>query len=310
MKQSTSIDPSLSPEGIRRKLEGRLEVVEDAFRSMALLVKLLRKRRWEHRLYPHLELLSHVIAQEPELEGALASIRQRARLEHWPQTLPVLRLAGEVEALQERLVRRARVCLGDPGTSGASLAEILRRLEERARSVALPLPSPDEPVLLKEGFSPRVFLPVVLSMGLPLAPIPFIGVLPALGEFALAGIYGGAIGLWLLSSSWWLRRQSHRSGRLWVTQEQLIWMPSRGEPRRMPLRSLVPGGARVTSPHSAVVEVEGGPPLELAFMGNVGKLVARLNFITTWTEASGSLPDAIQKLDETEARRDRRHRVR
>jgi hypothetical protein len=310
MKQSTSIDPSLSPEGIRRKLEGRLEVVEDAFRSMALLGKLLRKRRWEHRLYPHLELLSQVIAQEPALGEALAGIRQRARLEHWPKTLPALRLAGEVEELKERLVQRARACLGDASTSRESLAELLRRLEERARTVVLPLSSPDEPVLLKDGFSPRVFLPAVLSMGLPLAPVPFIGVLPSLGDFALAGIYGGAIGLWLLFSSWWLRRQSHRSGRLWVTREQLIWVPSQGDPRRVPLRSLVPGGARVVSPHRAVVEVEGGPPLELAFMGNVSKLVTVLNFINTWTDASDSLLTVIQKLDEKEARRDRRHRVR
>lgn len=310
MKQRTSTDPSLSPEGVRRKLEGRLEVVEDACRSLALLEKILRKRRWEHRLYPHLELLSQVIAQEPALAGALASIRHRAQLEHWPQTLPALRLAGEVEELQERLVRRAHACLGDPGTSRASLAETLRRLERRARAVVLPLPSPGEPVLLKEGFWPRFLLPAVLSMGLPLAPAPFIGVLPYLGDFALGGIFGGSLSLWLLFSSWWIKRQSHRSGSLWVTREQLIWVPSRGDPRQVPLRSLVPGGARVTSRHSAVIEVEDGPPLELAFIGDMGRLVHRLNLITTWKGVSDSLARALQALNEKDARRNRRRRVR
>lgn len=282
-----------SPEDIRRKLEGRLEVLEAASQSYAALERLLRSRRWVYDVAPDLGLLWGVARQEPTLQEALAYIRQRARLEHWPESVPALRLAHHVERLRERLLERTRVCLGERELSGKSLVTALFRLEQRV--LELPAPeTPEEVVLLRRKFD-LTPLAVLAGFGILLA----VGSLGGEGHVSLVRAVMTVGTLMLIAI--WFGMQYPNSGTLWVTQERLVWEPVRGFPIQVPLHALVPGGARADLSFGVVVELEGKASLHFPVISNRAWVVTRLNFITSWEGDAASLIQAIQEMDAREA---------
>lgn len=128
--------PALPTEAeIRLQLEGRLEVVEGARERYARLASVLSGWRWWPRLSRQLRVLHRVWQYEPELEEALARVLHRAEVAGWPATLPLLERVREVAALRTRVEALARQRLAELGLESAegSLAQVLSRLEERAR---------------------------------------------------------------------------------------------------------------------------------------------------------------------------------
>ncbi|HEX5753528.1 MAG TPA: hypothetical protein VFZ09_45445 [Archangium sp.] len=249
--------PLPSSDAIRRQLEGGLEVLEAAHAHYTTLEEALRAPKWKLHLRSRLETLREAIRQEPALIEALERLHHRARSEGWAGTEPALVLAQEVKGLRARVGALASRQLGPPEERETGLARRLDRLERSVlQSIPTPL-APGEKLLCSGGFSPSLFLPgVLLLLGLSWMP-------------------GSRVwwGTWLLLTALCFWLQYRRSGRYWLTERRLIWLPMRGEPLQVsPLDIRDPSGSGFRYPKSVKVLLEDGHFLLLAFISRAGLL--------------------------------------
>jgi hypothetical protein len=250
-------------EDVRRQLEGRLEVLEAAHAHYTALEEALRGPKWKLHLRPRLDTLRETIRQEPALVEALERLHHRARSEGWAGTEPALVLAHEVEELRARVGAFASRHPGSPDDQETPLARRLERLEQ---SVTQSLPAPlarGEKLLCAGRFSPSLSLP-----GLLLLPgLFFIHCGTAVGTrgegWLLDPVFWGA---WLVLTALCLWSQYRRSGRFWLTENRLIWLPTRGDPLEISPRDIRLGGSGYRYPKSVKVDLADGRTLHLAFI--------------------------------------------
>jgi hypothetical protein len=258
----------LSSEDVRRQLEGRLEVLETAHAHYRALEEALQKPKWKLHLRPRLEMLREAIRQEPALVEALERLHHRARSEGWSETEPALVLAHEVEGLRARVGALTSHHLGPSETP-------LERLE---RSVVQSLPAPlapGEKLLCSGRFSPSLSLPgVALLLGFSLThcatPLGIRGE-PGAPVFAFWGA-------WMVFTALYFWFQYRRSGRFWLTENRLIWLPTRGDPLQVPLHDIRhPGGSDFRYPKGVKVVLGDGHILHLQFISRARRCASQLS---------------------------------
>jgi hypothetical protein len=251
----------------RRKLEGGIEVLEAAHTHYAALEKALRKWKWKHHLRPRLETLRETIRQEPALVEALDRLHHRARAEGWTETEPALALAREVEALQARVGALASSRLGPPG-----------RLDQLELSVIHTHPrlAPGEKIVFTGGFSPSLAGSGLLLLEVGLACFAANQMIRDAGETPSS--WGWLWPVWLALAAVGFWRQYQRSGRFWLTEQRLIWLPTRGEPLQLPLRDIQSDGIRVCIPKGVRVHLKDGSTLHLDFLSQATRFADRLRY--------------------------------
>lgn len=242
-RASVATPQGLSPEDVRRRLEGRAEVLEAARARYAALESLLASRRWKHRLRTKPGQVAQWREHEPEVAEALERAKRRAAQEGWPEDTPVLATVRELAARRTRLeaLARRRLASVAPVSGAPSLEEDLSRLDALVRKQDTLALGPGE-VLVFEGrqkadASARV-PPVLLfllgsSAVLAVCAILVEKVLGAGGEWSML--------LLLLATMPWFV-VGMRSGRARLTSERLLWEPLWREPVAVPLDSIPEGG--------------------------------------------------------------------
>lgn len=261
--------PLPSSEDIRRQLEGGLEVLEAAHAHYTALEEALQAPKWKLHLRPRLETLREASRQEPALVEALERLHHRARSEGWARTEPALVLAHEVEELRARVGALASRQLGPPEDREEPLARRLDRLEQSViQSLPAPL-APGEKLLCSGGFSPSLSMPgLLLLLGLSFTHCGSTVGIRGPGS----GVWWGA---WVLLTALCFWRQYRRSGRFWLTESRLIWLPTRGDLLQVPLLEIrPPGGSR--SHESVKVELMDGHTLHLAFISRAKRFADAL----------------------------------
>jgi hypothetical protein len=145
-----STDASLQ-ESLRRQLEGRWEHVEQARVRYDGLLQQLGAFDWRQRLRSQPERLTSVHEQEPHLTEVLDYVEHRAEREHWPANHPGLSVLRALRSQRTRLEKLARKRLAVlTSEKGASLHEVLGRLETLLREPLPEHPGSTEPMLLTE----------------------------------------------------------------------------------------------------------------------------------------------------------------
>jgi len=267
---------SLSAEDIRRRLEGRAEVLEAARSRAAALESALASRRWKRRLRARPDLVPAWREHTPAVAEALERVRRRAQVEGWPEDTPVLVDVRALVAGQKRLVALARRRLASlTRVSGEpSLEEDLPRLDALLRQRASFSLGPGE-VLVFEGQRkaeapvpvPRLGWALVLVTLVLMGSAVFIDKVLGVGqEWVLPLMVLGAVP-WLVVAL--------RSGRVRLTSERLLWEPFLGEPVAVPLDSIPAGGVQL-DPALLDVRVEGERRVHLRHMGDAGQLAVLL----------------------------------
>ncbi|HZH76419.1 MAG TPA: hypothetical protein VEY88_10315 [Archangium sp.] len=240
-----------------------------------------------------LELLREQLRQEPELEKALTRIRQRARVEEWPDMEPALVLARGVEKCRTRLQALTHERLGRP-MARECFAERLARLHQvLAQTIAAPVSS-QERVLDHGAFEAYTPTPIwqclwVLNFLLIAVGCQFL-MLCASGY--MMRIHGngipirsfitvtmlGLVMLRLTSNSpllyLWELCQYRRSGRFWLTPERLVWHPTGKDPIHIPLQAITPGGVRLRPARSVEVRLVDGRTIRLHHIHGAERLVS------------------------------------
>lgn len=255
----------LTAEDVRRRLEGRMELIDAAASRYATLEKRLKSIAWKHQLRARPELTQEVLAQEEPLEEAIARTQRRGELEGWPETLPALEPLREVlrrRARVEGLVRKRLEELTGP-TEAPSLKRDLAHLERLVLQVSSITLEPGETRLLemqKNQSIPKplaaiifLFIPLVHLLALTAGPTLLLG---------LVGVFLTLLAVFIL-----------RSGQFWLTSERLIWRPLLGEPISVPLRSIRDKGVRVDRILRSV-RVEGERTLNVRHVEPLEKLAA------------------------------------
>lgn len=228
----------------RRKLEGRVEVLEAALPRYQRLHAALRHGDWEARLREQPSLTEEVREGDAACLEALERVEKRAELEHWGWNTPVLVLVREVKACRERMeacvrkrLRSVAAVRGRP-----SLEEALRRLEAIVRIPVSLLREPGESFALPCGtlngwkqnlaaFAYFLGMVCLLCMALG-ALLEDANPLAWLLWLAPVLLTGGAI----------LAFRALRPGVLWLTPRRLVWAPSWSEPVALRVDSIPEGG--------------------------------------------------------------------
>ena len=266
----------VTDEDIRRRLEGRAEVLDAALARDTALESLLRARGWRRKLRARPGLVPEWLAQEPAVAEALERVKRRADAEGWLEDTPVLVGARELAARRTRLVTLVRGRLSELATvSGApSLKADLPRLDTLVRGKASLSLSPGE-VLVFEGqqkweksqhIPPLLIYLLLTSLGMAIAAV-VAEKLFRLGD-------GAALLLMALAAVPWMVT-GLRSGRVWLTSERLLWQPLLGELVAVPLSSIRDGGVHLDT-RWLNVRVEGERRAVVRHMTNAAQLAMLL----------------------------------
>ncbi len=253
----------LTPEDLRRQLEGRLELIEEALERYGWLEDALKDRDWQRLLRSQLALVARAVEGEAACAEALERATRRAEVEGWPKDSPVLALVREARALRTRLEARVRERLASVASvSGAPALEAdLRRLAALVKDpVSLEL-APGEPFsqrMASTGTVVQYAVGFLYPLGM-LALLYLVLAAVLLGH-ALLGIAAGVLVLLGLANmgtvSQWMR-----PGTVWFTPQRLVWVPSLGEPGAVRLDSIADGGIRL---EKGTVTVEGDRRLRIS----------------------------------------------
>jgi hypothetical protein len=267
---------ALSSEDVRRRLEGRAEVLEAARERAALLESVLGARRWKRQLRARPELVPEWLRHASVVDEALERTRRRAELEGWPQDMPVLLAARELMERYGRLsalIRRRLASLA-PVSGAPSLEADLPRLDALVRGKAALTLAPGE-VLVFEGqqkwqasseISPLVLYLLLSTVGLAVGGMLADAFLDAGGPLALL--------LLVLSVVPWVV-MNLRSGRAVLTHERLLWRPMLGEPVEVPLASIPSGGIHL-DPRWLNVRVDGARTAHVRHLPDAPQLAVLL----------------------------------
>lgn len=216
------------------------------------LLRVLRSPRWKRLMRANPDRLREVRELEADVRELLEDGAPHG----------VLRLQRKrLEALaSKRLASFTR-------QQGASLLEVLGRLETLLNE---PLPQPPghgEPVLLEGTQGWRQVLSWPGSWVFALFVITNRHGLERHGNPAPLLIVGGALALYF---------HLRCSGRFWLTSKRVMWQPRVGEPVQVSLESIAPGGIRAL-PAWGTVRVEGDRVLTVRHAGRAGVLAALLD---------------------------------
>ncbi len=231
-----------TPEDVRRRLEGRAEVIEAALKDYRWLEHALKGRRWQRALRAEGSPLAELVEREAVLPDALERLKRRAKSEGWPEDTLLLQAMREVELLRARLEARVRERLESlaPVSGAPSLAEDLRQLAALVREPVSFRREPGETFSLHfqsntdwpqhVGF-PITFMVVVAGLMLMASEsVPAMGlVCPAMGLLVVATV----------AATW-----RARAGDFWLTPRRLVWQPPGGEPVAVRLDSIADEGIR------------------------------------------------------------------
>ncbi|WP_338863683.1 hypothetical protein [Myxococcus stipitatus] len=279
MSQSTrpraeSRSERISNEDVRVQLEGRAEVLESARARVAALESALRGRSWKRKLCARSSLVAEWLQHAEAVAEAQERTARRAEVEGWPDDLPLLKTARELEIRKRKLTTLVRERLAPMvSVSGpAVLNEELRRLEELVRRPAPRSPEPGEVLLYQTEkmlkATPRQLAAWVVSL------LGAFGGMVAL-LFALLGHGPWTTGVPTTLLVMSLLVLLFRSGRVWLTSERLLWAPTFGEALSVPLESVPFGGVWLES--ALTLRVEGTPRVKVPFLSDsryVATLVA------------------------------------
>ncbi len=297
-------------EDIRRQLEGGIETLEATHTRYVRLEKALQQTQWQHAVLTRLETLRELVRQEPGVVEALTRLRQRCRAEGWSDMEPALVLARKVEKLRIRLDALMRERLGGP-TTRESFAEKLARLHQVLAQTIAPPVSSEEWVLHQGVFEADIGQPIqpllrmlvrmfvilivggllsgILAMGSLLGGVLLGGGIASVGGLVLILIVGtmlvilagcvlmtGCVFLMPFLSALGYLLQSRRSGRFWLTEERLVWLPTGKDPIHIPLRAIAPGSVRLQSVSSVGVRLVDGRSFRLDYIQGAQRLVSLL----------------------------------
>ncbi|WP_164015846.1 hypothetical protein [Pyxidicoccus trucidator] len=256
----------LTPEDLRRKLEGRLELLEAMLPRYRWLEEALEDREWQGQLRARPEHVAEVLERDAACVEALERAARRAELEGWPEDSPVLETVHEARVRRERVEARVREALASlaPVSGTSSLEADLRRLAELVRDPVSFVRQPGESFSLLMGqtetltrYSIGFLYPLGLMALLCVALAALVLEQPLVG---LAAVVTGAGLLGMVGRfSRWMR-----PGSVWFTPERLVWVPPSGEPVAVSLGSIPEGGIRL---EGSGLRVEGDRLVRLPRLG-------------------------------------------
>ncbi|WP_163999671.1 hypothetical protein [Pyxidicoccus caerfyrddinensis] len=264
-------------EDTRRKLEGRVELLEAGLQRYRWLDDALNGGDWEDWLRAQPALIQEVLERDAACLEAVERVGKRAEVEGWREDTPVLGLAREVTASRARLETRVRKRLGSVKTvrGPLSLEEALRRLESIVRVPVSLVREPGESFSLacgtldawKQNLTAVTYLlSLVGIMGLALLTLVRWSSVNGLAWLLCPAPFlltGGAI----------LAFRRLRPGVLWLTPRRLVWAPSRSQPVELRLDSIPEGGVELTWDG---LRVEGGRLMHLRGLGEIPTKKLRL----------------------------------
>ena len=214
------------------------------------LLRVMRSPRWKRLLRAQPDWLAEALRLEEPLRELLAHGEASA------QGLSRQRKRLEVLA-RKRLAHFTR-------RGGASLGEVLGRLETLLNEPRPQPPGGDEPVLLEGRQGLRHLLSWPGTWVLALLALTNRYGLERFGRPAPMLLAGGALGLY-----YYLRC----TGRFWLTSKRLMWQPRFGEPVQVSLASIGSGGISAL-PAWGEVRVEGDRSLTVRHAGHAGLLAS------------------------------------
>ncbi|MFY1825179.1 hypothetical protein ACN47A_04645 [Myxococcus fulvus] len=228
------LSESRASEGdLRRRLEGRVELIESALRRYRLLSEQLESRRWWRKVRAEPDLLREVGSLEGSLTEALAQTERRCDLEGAPPDAPirktmqrVRKLRAQVTTLVERRMYE-RLLLSE----SLPLETALAKLEEACLQEVSLERTPGEPFSLRIGFAGGLMqyvLPLLLVLGGVLGWVLFFALDIWLGLVPALAITVSSMGLFMLLIATLLGREAPDVA--WLTPERLVWMASGGAP--------------------------------------------------------------------------------
>ena len=284
----------------RTRLEGRLEVLEQALGWYERAWALLRPRtRWRPRLAEARATLRMVGVARGNIDEALERVAHLARVEAWPASHPVLRLASRVEALRQRVEARVqeRLVALRVRTSETSFVERVDQLDARLRTLRPAPPAWDEPVLLRGGMGQVASVAgIVLSA---LVPPYLVGLATALSLPAVAPLGVAALANVAVAGG-----RALRSGRYVLTTRRLTWTPFLGDGDELGLEALQT--STVTwDRRAAVLRIDGPRLVELRHVEHPDSLAAGLALLRhpPFRQGLGSAAGVVFEAWQVEARR-------
>ncbi|GEN07308.1 hypothetical protein SAMN05443572_10470 [Myxococcus fulvus] len=231
---AAALSESRASEGdLRRRLEGRVELIESALRCYRLLAEQLESRRWRRKVCAAPSLLREVRELEGSLTEALERTERRCELEGWPADARIPTSARRVRDLRARVStlvdQRLDELLRRP--ESLPLRDALVKLEEVCLQDVSLARTPGEPFSLRIG-SAGGGMQYVLAAQFVLGLFLGMGLFEGLGNSFNWGmaLVVTAVALWLLLllTASLLRRRT--PGVLWLTPERLVWLAPGGEP--------------------------------------------------------------------------------
>ncbi|MFY2562042.1 hypothetical protein ACN469_30895 [Corallococcus terminator] len=222
-----------SEEDLRRRLEGRVELIESALRRYRRLDETLDSRGWRRTLREEPSLLRDVLEVEPTLLEALERTERRGEQEGWPEGSAIQWTASRVREVREQLTMRVRdvLLLRGQVTESLSLEDKLRELEKVCAQEVSLRRMPGESFALHMGSVARSSQYLV-SVGFVLTALGLVaGILwlLVLGEFGLALGGGGLAMVGLLMVTVAMLR-SQAPGVVWLTPKRVVWLAPGDEP--------------------------------------------------------------------------------
>jgi hypothetical protein len=250
---------ALSEQGLRIRLEGRVETLEVALATYHRLEALLRGD-WRGAIIEQRAFIDQLIAQEPAVNEALGQVRKTAQHEGWAADALPRRLVDRVEEqradLRFRLLSRLKKVSPEGGAPTWPAA--LARLQQLATQVRLP--GPGEPVVLR-GTATRAM------------PLWVMALIPTL----LAGaFFGGMAGAGVGASMICLGLAVLPLGEFTLLADRLVWIPHRGEPFHLELGALqttltAAGGLVIDGPRRLTLPLTAAPAGLAALLALYGK---------------------------------------
>ncbi|MCP3166943.1 hypothetical protein [Myxococcus qinghaiensis] len=241
---------------LRRRLEGRVELIESALRRYRRLHRTLASRGWWRALRKDPSLIQGVLEVEPTLLEALERTERRGEQEDWLEGTSIPRTVSRLREVRERLTLRVRGVLlrRSLETESLSLEDGLRKLEEVCSQKVSLKRTPGEPFSLRfdpQDGTPQQLVSLAFFLGLSVLMIG-VFLLLVLGEWGL-GLVGGGLALvgLVIGKAVLLRRSS--LGVVWLTPERLVWMaPGNEPPAAVRLDSLAYDGVLLDGPDGTV----------------------------------------------------------
>lgn len=150
--QTVPTESLLSEDDMRRRLEGRVELLESALSRTRALEKALRRGDWREVLRGRLSLVSDLLDVEATLLEAMERTARRAELEGWSHDAPAVKLIQTLRSHRERLGQRVLARLEGLALRPARDAPLethLRQLERLHREDVNLLRGPGEPFSIR-----------------------------------------------------------------------------------------------------------------------------------------------------------------